>query len=291
MTEAPNVSVIVAAYNAEETIEHCIESLLKLSYPREKRELIFIDNASTDGTATILRKYGDGIHVSYERKRGPAAARNRGLSIARGDIVAFTDSDCVVDEDWLRNIISPLKIPIVGIVGGRILSRRPYNEIEKFGESIHDHNKAINVYKPPYAITMNWSSRLSVLKEVGFFDEDFIRGSDVDLSYRLLQARYRFLFEPDAIVYHRNESTLWGLFKEGIVHGYYSLPILKKHRLFLKSFKHRRINPRDYIPIGSSLLDFLRGRDPHHSICSFMFTSAKKIGKIAGSIRFLDCDL
>jgi glycosyltransferase involved in cell wall biosynthesis len=291
MSQLPNVSVIVPVYNAEETIRDCIDSLLQLNYPKENLELIFVNNASTDKTREVLKQYSNEIRILYEAKRGPAAARNKGLLNAKGEIIAFTDSDCVVDKDWLLNLIKPLRDSRVGVVGGTILSKQPYNAIEAFGEYIHDHNKAINEYKPPYAITMNWTSRLCVLKEINLFDESFIRCEDVDLSYRILQSGYLLAFEPQAIVRHRNESTYAGLFGEGIMHGFHSVLAGKKHRDFVSSFYRKRSSRASYVAIASSLMSYVFGKEPDQSICYFIFNSGKKIGKILGSIRWFCLDL
>jgi|SRR5437867_6170890 len=291
MSQLPNVSVIVPVYNAQETIRDCIDSLLELNYPKENLELIFVNNASTDKTHEVLKQYSNDIRIMYEAKRGPAAARNKGILNARGEVVAFTDSDCVVDRDWLLNLIQPLRNCRVGIVGGTILSKRPHNAIEGFGEYIHDHNKAINEYKPPYAITMNWTSRLCVLKEMNLFDESFIRCEDVDLSYRILQSGYILAFQPQAIVRHRNESTYSGLFGEGILHGFHSVLAAKKHRDFVSSFYRKRSSRGSYVAIASSLMRYLSGEEPDHSIRYFIFNSGKKIGKIFGSIRWFCLDL
>ncbi len=291
MSDLPNVSVIVPVYNAQETIRECIDSLLQLNYPKANLELIFVNNGSTDGTPAILEQYSNDIQILHEAKRGPAAARNKGVLNANGEIVAFTDSDCVVDKDWLLHLIPPLEDRVVGIVGGTILAKRPCNEIERFGEAIHDHDMAIHSYRPPYVTTMNWTSRLYVLKELSLFDESFTRCEDVDLSYRILQSGYRFVFEPQAIIYHKNERTYSGLFLEGLLHGFYAVQTLKKHRDFLKTFRHHRLNGRSYIALVSSLIHYLFGKESDRSICYFIFNSGKKIGKILGSVRFLYLDL
>jgi GT2 family glycosyltransferase len=134
---------------------------------------------------------------------------------ARGEVVAFTDADCVVEPGWLASLVAPLSDESIGIVGGKILAKRPCNPIEEFGERIHDHELAINVYEPPHVITMNWASRVSVLRE-NLFDEKFLRSQDVDLSYRILQQGYEFVFTPAAVVYHRNEKTFSGLKRQQI---------------------------------------------------------------------------
>ena len=101
MSYFPKASVVVPVYNGESVLEDCIGSLLRLNYPRDKVQLIFVDNRSTDRTAEILSRYQSQLSAFYESERGPAAARNRGLSNATGEVVAFTDADCVVDRDWL----------------------------------------------------------------------------------------------------------------------------------------------------------------------------------------------
>lgn len=287
----PSVSVIVPAYNAQRTIDDCIRSLLELRYPVDRRELVVVDNHSRDGTAAALRAYGDRIVALAEPTRGPAAARNAGLRCATGEVVAFTDADCVVEPDWLARLVAALEDPHVGIAGGTILARPPANDVQRFGEAIHDHEKAIEVYRPPYAITMSWASRLQTLVELGGFDERFLRSEDTDLSYRVTQAGYAIAFVPDAVVYHRNEESLAGLFGEGFAHGFYGVQARKRHEGFLAQFGHSRVNGRAYAEIGSRMLDWARGRDAGRSRCDAVFNSGKKAGKLLGSLRFGHLDL
>jgi GT2 family glycosyltransferase len=280
-----NVSVVVPAYNAESTLADCIGSLLRLHYSREQVEFIFVDNASTDRTRTILGSYHGQITVLFENKRGAAAARNAGLRHARGEIIAFIDADCVADPDWLKNLILPLHDPKVGIVGGRILAQEPTNKIEAFGETIHDHNLSINAWKPPYAMTANWSSPLAVLESVGLFDEKFLRGQDCDLSYRIVQAGYKLVYQPEAVVYHKNKKTVSGLFMEGCTHGFHSVQLNKKHRVFLQQYGYRRFSKQSYIALYSSLVNALRHSDSARY--DFLFNLGKKLGRWCGSLRYL----
>src|SRR6188474_2967712 len=177
--DLPAVSVVVPVYNGQATLLPCLHSLLQLRYPADRMELIVVDNASTDATAAILEGVRDQLRVLREDKRGPAAARNRGIRAARGDCIALTDADCVVDPDWLAELVRPLADPEVGISGGRIRSVQPCNRIERFGERIHDHRRALEELVPPYAISMNWASRRAVLLDVGLFDETLLRDEDV----------------------------------------------------------------------------------------------------------------
>jgi glycosyltransferase involved in cell wall biosynthesis len=291
VTDQPTVSVIVPVYNAERTIDDCIRSLLELRYPADRLELRVVDNGSRDGTAAALRRYADRAVLLHERRRGPAAARNAGLKGAKGEVVAFTDADCVVDPHWLARLVEPLEDRRVGIAGGTILARPPANEVERFGEGIHDHRKAIELYRPAYAITMSWASRREVLLELGGFDERFRRCEDVDLSYRVTQAGYALAFAPEAVVYHRNETSLPGLFQEGFAHGFHGVRARKRHEAFLRQFGYSRINRRAYAEIGNRVLDWARGRDRARAGCDAAFNSGKKAGKLLGSARFGHIDL
>ncbi len=275
--------MIVAIYNAQGTLEECLDSLLALDYPSDRLELLCVDNASTDRTPRILAGYGERVRVLHENKRGPAAARNRGLRHAGGEVVAFTDSDCVVDRHWLRFLVAPLQDASIGAVGGTILSKRPCNSIERFGEQIHDHERAIHELAPPYVITMSWSSRLSVLRSVGLFNEALLRCQDVDLSYRLVQAGYTLAYEPRAIIYHQNERTPWGLMHEGYVHGYHAVRVRQLHATFFRQVHDapRTAGRRGARPAGAA------GRVPHDwrtALWSRLFRFGKTLGHTHASV-------
>ncbi len=291
MTFTPPVSVIVPVFNGEKSLDACVQSLLHLDYPQAARELIFVDNASTDPSAKILASYQDRIRVAYEAKRGPAAARNRGLYAARHEIVAMTDADCIADPLWLRRLVEPLRNPSVGLVGGTILSKQPCNAIERYGEQIHDHRSAIEKWIPPYIITMNWASRKSLVSELRFFDDSFLRCEDVDFSYRAYQAGYKFTFAPEAIVRHQNEKTYTTLFLEGYRHGFFCVRNNKKHRGLLATVGHRKIFPASYAALFASFRQSLHRGSQSAARCDFTFNAAKKLGKIVGSIRFGFIDL
>ena len=165
------VTVIVPVLNGKDTIELCIQSLLQLQPPAGGVELIVVDNGSTDGTIEILSRYESRLKVLEQSKPGVSAARNLGIQHARADRVAFIDSDCIAEPDWLRDIILPLEDLRVGVAGGAIRAQQPCNWIQNFGERIHDHQRAIEGEDPPYVIGMNWASRRAVLLEVGLFDD------------------------------------------------------------------------------------------------------------------------
>jgi GT2 family glycosyltransferase len=283
MSFRPTVSVVVAAYNAQATLRACLDSLCAMT-DAHPPEILVVDNASSDNTPAIIRSFAPRVQYSYETKRGPAAARNRGIGYAQGDIIAFTDADCIVEPDWLTRLVEPLRVEKVGIVGGTIRSAPPGSAIQAFSDRINDHEKAICFFKPAFAITMNWASPRTDLEHLGGFDEKLLRGEDSDLAWRILQTGKQLVYQPTAIIYHRNESTLRGLFRKGFQHGYYSVFVNRKHKTFLEGFGHRGFNRHSYIYLMTSLGQYLATRSVEAS-CDFTFNSGKKLGKLIGSVR------
>ena len=271
-----SVSIVVAVHNGEATIARCIDSLLRLE--KCAPEIVVVDNGSTDGTRSHLERFGARIRVIAESKRGPAAARNAGIRAATSDYIAFTDSDCIAGPEWLSNLIRPLADPTVGVAGGRVESIEPCNRIERFGDRIHDHRAAIEQFESPYAMSGNWASPKSVLLEAGLFDETLLRGSDVDLSWRIRSLGYRLVYVDEAVVQHRNESTWRGLFKEGRMHGAGAVRVVAK-RGGTGVNGVRNTERR----IARNIRALISGRriSRFDTICSIVFDTGKVIGKLS----------
>ena len=276
----PSAAVIVAVYNGARTLPACLASLRRLDYPADRLELIVVDNASTDATPRLLAEAGAPFRVCHEARRGPAAARNRGVAAATSDVIALTDADCTVDPGWLRHLVAALADPAVGIAGGRILSRRPCNLIEAFGERIHDHARAIHEFVPPYVITMNWAARRTLLETLGGFDETLLRASDVEYSYRAVAAGHRLAYVPQAVIYHRNERTPWGLAHEGYVHGLHAQPVRELHRDLLERVRVERAGAGGARPVAGAAT-------PHWSdpLWWRVFNFGKRLGRTHAAWR------
>ncbi|MBS7612506.1 glycosyltransferase [Candidatus Bathyarchaeota archaeon] len=107
MGTRPFISVVVPTLNSERTLKECLESLRRLKYPEDRRELIVVDGQSEDRTVEIAKDYGARVVIELERKRG--STYNRGLKEARGKYIAYIDSDAIAPETWLDTAISYLE--------------------------------------------------------------------------------------------------------------------------------------------------------------------------------------
>src|ERR671916_681647 len=99
----PFVSIVVPVLNGERTLRGCLTSLLRVDYPPDRREILVVDNGSTDRTAEIIQSFP--VQYLREEQRGCSAARNRGIQASRGELIASTDADCVVSSGWLRELV------------------------------------------------------------------------------------------------------------------------------------------------------------------------------------------
>jgi len=113
----PRLSVIIPVFNSAPYLALSVPALLRQEMPREEFELIFVDNNSTDGSAALLRQR-DGITTLEEPKQSAYAARNRGVEASRGDILVFTDPDCVPGRSWLRQIDGAFRDKAVQVMLG-----------------------------------------------------------------------------------------------------------------------------------------------------------------------------
>ncbi|UCE73107.1 MAG: glycosyltransferase [Methanomassiliicoccales archaeon] len=222
------ISFIIPAYNNENTIGECIGSVLKQTC---KKEIIVVDNGSTDRTRDIIERYP--VKLLIEKKRGAAAARNRGLGVANGNLVAFVDADAVLPRKWCAKALQILKNAKEDVVGaGGPLLSIGRSDIAKALDAL-SFGKPRNIGRT-YTDALNASGvmfDMKIFREIRF-DENLIRGQDTELGFRIRNAGYKLLYDSELYVYHHNPTTLKSLVKKWFKYGKsYPLSYLKHRKM------------------------------------------------------------
>lgn len=223
------ISVIVPTFNGEETITDCLNSFLNQSYKGEY-EVIVVDDGSIDKTGEVVEKYP--VRLLAQRHRGPAAARNLGARNASGDILLFTDDDCVAEKNWIEEMVKPFDNPEIAGVQGRyktkqrsLIARFAQYEIEERYERMakQKYIDFIGSYSAAY--------RRNVFLKEGGFDESFpiASGEDPDLSFRLAAEGHKMVFAPNAVVYHHHPDTLAKYLRQKFYRAYWRVVLYKKN--------------------------------------------------------------
>lgn len=208
LRQPPMVSVVICAYNAERTMEACLKSLCELDYPNY--EVIVVDDGSRDRTAEIAARFPD-FRLIRQPNKGLSVARNVGMAAARGEIIAYTDSDCVVDPHWLRFMVGAMTANGFDACGGP--NYAPHEEGRTEACVSASPGAPCHVLtaedRAEHLAGCNMVFRKSVLQRIGGFDPQFTAaGDDVDICWRALDAGFTLGFCPSAFVWHFRRNTV-----------------------------------------------------------------------------------
>lgn len=205
------VSVIIPVYNHSDFLKLCLDALSKQTLQRDQFEVIVIDNGSDEPPEQLVANY-DFTRYTTESKPGSFAARNHGLTLAKGDYIAFTDSDCRPAPDWLEIATDELDSSTrTDVVAGRINvvadnAKRP-NSVELFDIAIR-LNQESRVAKSNGVVTANMVTRRDLFDQVGKFDDSLMSGADAEWSQRAASQGYSVRYIDEAIVSHPTRTTL-----------------------------------------------------------------------------------
>lgn len=237
------ISVVVAVRNEVQYIEKCIKSLANQDYP--DYEIIVVDGMSDDDTYELLKKLQKKYDFKLLRneRRNAAAGRNIGIGVARGDVIAFIDGDAVASRNWLSSIAkafernsavgvggpdllpedSEYKARAIGLVmtsplarGGRLNPSTQHTMMEK--ERYVEHIP-----------TCNLCLKKEIFQEVGTFDENFVKGQDLELNYRIVKAGYKLLYSPSIKVVHYRKHHIRHFASQIYKWAKAKVAIIKKH--------------------------------------------------------------
>jgi glycosyltransferase involved in cell wall biosynthesis len=237
MAKTPFVSVIIPVFNDAGRLETCLRALERQTYPPRSYEVIVVDNGSEEDVTPILARFSR-VRACCEATPGSYAARNRGLALAGGEVIAFTDSDCVPSPDWIENGVENLLcVPGCGLVAGKV---------EIF---YHDpqHPTAVEIYEGLMALdqhryvetckfgaTANLFTFREVFERVGMFDAEVKSGGDLEWGQRVASFGYDVVYADAARVAHPARHTLGQLYRRvcRVIGGFYDLNRKKRCKYF-----------------------------------------------------------
>jgi GT2 family glycosyltransferase len=254
------VSVIITTYNRPQQLAVTLKMLARQS--RLPNEVIVVDSGSNAEYGKVINTFQHELPLHYQRIECSTIAhgRNTGISMAIGDIIAFTDDDCIPDDDWLDILARPFEIyDTLGQVGGAICNNSPDpNPAEKFADQ--RFNVLLSQYERgllgssvdyPFSYffaTANTAFRRSALDDIGGFDKACITGEDVDCSVRLIKQGWQLYYEPAAIVQHCYRKTIKELLAQFTAYGFGKAYLFYKHsyipyRLIIFRYGRHHDNP------------------------------------------------
>ncbi|MBI4526604.1 MAG: glycosyltransferase [Deltaproteobacteria bacterium] len=287
----PLVSVVVPVWNGEQTIAQCLASLLKMHFPAERREILVVDNGSTDNTAAIVKRFP--VRYLTEERRGAPLARNRGIRASQGEIVAFTDADCVVSRGWLQELFRAFDQGDVGGVAGEIFAYPPRTPAELYASRVRHLSPQKYLARPllPFAVFANLAFRRSVFDQIGLLDEAMLTGEATDFCTRFFRATsLRLSYAPRAVVFHRHRSTTRGFLGQQWVYGRGHARLYIKYRQEIPwDWKHSFLAYRDLAKAAGALIRsaglYGLGKESKQDFYFHYFEFLKKLAERLGFIR------
>lgn len=223
-------SVIVPVYNGASTLGACLRALAEQTIPPACYEIIVVDDGSTDASAAIAAEHG--AQLVCQEHAGPAAARNRGARVARGEILLFTDADCEPRRDWIEAMMAPFADPaVVGVKGAYRTRQR--SVVARFAQAEYEEKYARLAGRTEIDFVDTYAAgyRRDVFLQAGGFDTGFPTATveDQELSYRLAAAGHKLVFAPRAIVYHHHAATPWRYARRKLHLGRWKVRVHARH--------------------------------------------------------------
>ncbi len=258
LPNGPRISVVVCAYNAEPTIKGCLSSFSRINYPNF--EVIVVNDGSTDDTGLIADEFAaraSYIKVIHQTNKGLSEARNVGLFASSGEIVAYTDSDCYVDPDWLSYMALAFLDERFAAIGGPNLPPPEDNQVAAC--------VAVSPGAPTHVLLTdevaehipgcNMAFRKEELMRIGGFDTLYrAAGDDVDVCWRLQDQKKLIGFCASMLVWHHRRNTISAYLRQQRGYGRAEALLLPKHQYRFNLLGNSRWAGRIYGDIGECLL-------------------------------------
>jgi glycosyltransferase involved in cell wall biosynthesis len=224
--DLPSISVIVPVRNSAKTIGDLLDSLMSLEYDPDKLEIVVVDGDSSDGTRKIVEEYP--VLFVDEEGKGLNAARNTGIKWSTGEIVAYTDGDCVVPPGWARSIAKNFRSPMVGFVGGNVEGYDKGNFLSVYMDETFFQAKpsfkwrrvATRLNLRHFPAGCNMAFRRDALAKIDYFDERIEYGFDDLIPVEEVgDTGFQIVLDPEVYVYHQHRTLLGEMLLQHFSYG------------------------------------------------------------------------
>lgn len=279
------ISVVMPVYNEEVHIIETLEALYANTVQPD--EVIVADGGSTDKTVQLIRENFPQVIIVNNPKKNAASGRNIGIEKAQGDIIAFTDGDCIVDEDWIKNIFIAFSENNIDGLGGKVLIAPPINHIEEYWGNLA-WNLIMSFGDTPYIVdkcrlndsfvTANCAYKKELLFSLDGFSDWFANNAeDVDLCWRAIKSGAKLMYIPNVQIFAHNVTTKKGVAQKSFRNGYSSS---KLQKVYGSKFNY---DPNIYKMLGKNLIGVIkREKDAGLNVLELTCHLA---GKYYGSIK------
>lgn len=215
------ISVVVPVLNMAGTVGSCLKALTTQTYPASLTQILVVDNGSHDDTPRIVARYP--VVLLHEPRAGAPSARNRGIEAATGDLIAFTDADCVPTRGWLAEIVKTYEAEHATVVAGPLAPVDPEaSAIAAYSASIGQYDPSKTLFHPrfPYAVTANVAFHRTVFERVGLFDPAYTTFDSAELFQRIRAAGLlAAAVARRALVFYRTRRTVRAFVRQNYGYG------------------------------------------------------------------------
>lgn len=219
-------SIIIPTYNRPERLKKCLNSIASLDYPCDKFEVIVVDDGSEKALDDVTSGFQNQFSLTLLRQKnaGPASARNNGASQAKGKFLAFTDDDCTLAPDFLKNLELKFSSAPDSMTGGRTINALPKNIYSTASQTLIDYLYQYynnSERQLSFFASNNFALPANLFQKLGGFDTSFPLAAAEDREFcdRWLNSGYKMTYAPDVVVYHAHELTLSKFWRQHFNYG------------------------------------------------------------------------